>query len=135
MKNNCKKESVKIPRHYIEEKPVMFRDVRAGDTLYVYDRRSISLEVGEVSSVRQTLDRSGMANGVLVDAVVGNTTYTLDGASNVGYTDNIIISAEKNCIQNEIRALIAHLKHELKRLEAVRAYLSHDRGIDGIVLK
>lgn len=117
---------------------MMFRDAKAGDTLYVYDRTSISLRMDKIVSVSAPkLDKANMANGMVVDVVIDNTTYTLKDTSNVGYTGNLIISTEKSSILSEVEAQktnneaqiarVDQLKAELPRLESVIDSLSPER--------
>lgn len=113
---------------------MMFRDVKVGDTLYIYDRASIALTAEQVSSVSAPrVDKSGM----VVDVAVGNMTYTFRDSSEVGFTPTLVISSDRG---NLLREVVAHkmgnesqiarvdqLKAELPKLDAVIDQLDPNR--------
>lgn len=113
---------------------MMFRDVKVGDTLYIYDRASIALTAEQVSSVSAPrVDKSGM----VVDVAVGNMTYTFRDSSEVGFTPTLVISSDR---ANLLREVVAHkmgnesqiarvdqLKAELPKLDAVIDQLDPNR--------
>ena len=113
---------------------MMFRDLKVGDTLYIYDRASIALTAEQVSSVSAPrVDKSGM----VVDVAVGNMTYTFRDSSEVGFTPTLVISSER---ANLLREVVAHkmgnesqiarvdqLKAELPKLDAVIDQLDPNR--------
>lgn len=113
---------------------MMFRDVKVGDTLYIYDRASIALTAEQVSSVSAPrVDKAGM----VVDVAVGNMTYTFRDSSEVGFTPTLVISPDRS---NLLREVVAHkmgnesqiarvdqLKAELPKLDAVIDQLDPNR--------
>lgn len=113
---------------------MMFRDLKVGDTLYIYDRASIALTAEQVSSVSAPrVDKSGM----VVDVAVGNMTYTFRDSSEVGFTPTLVISSDR---ANLLREVVAHkmgnesqiarvdqLKSELPKLDAVIDQLDPNR--------
>ena len=113
---------------------MMFKDVKMGDTLYIYDRAAISLTAEQVSSVSAPrVDKAGM----VVDVAVGNMTYTFRDSSEVGFTPTLVISPERS---NLLREVVAHkmgnesqlarvdqLKAELPKLDAVIDQLDPNR--------
>lgn len=113
---------------------MMFRDLKVGDTLYIYDRASIALTAEQVSSVSAPrVDKSGM----VVDVAVGNMTYTFRDSSEVGFTPTLVISSDR---ANLLREVVAHkmgnesqiarvdqLKAELPKLDAVIDQLDPNR--------
>lgn len=113
---------------------MMFRDVKVGDTLYIYDRASIALTAEQVSSVSAPrVDKVGM----VVDVAVGNMTYTFRDSSEVGFTPTLVISSDR---ANLLREVVAHkmgnesqiarvdqLKAELPKLDAVIDQLDPNR--------
>lgn len=113
---------------------MMFRDVKVGDTLYIYDRASIALTAEQVSSVSAPrVDKAGM----VVDVAVGNMTYTFRDSSEVGFTPTLVISSDR---ANLLREVVAHkmgnesqiarvdqLKAELPKLDAVIDQLDPNR--------
>lgn len=113
---------------------MMFRDVKVGDTLYIYDRASIALTAEQVSSVSAPrVDKAGM----VVDVAVGNMTYTFRDSSEVGFTPTLVISSDR---ANLLREVVAHkmgnesqiarvdqLKAEIPKLDAVIDQLDPNR--------
>lgn len=113
---------------------MMFRDLKVGDTLYIYDRASITLTAEQVSSVSAPrVDKSSM----VVDVAVGNMTYTFRDSSEVGFTPTLVISADRNNLLREVEAhkmgnesqiaRVDQLKEELPKLDAVIDQLSPER--------
>lgn len=113
---------------------MMFRDLKVGDTLYIYDRASIALTAEQVSSVSAPrVDKSGM----VVDVAVGNMTYTFRDSSEVGFTPTLVISADRNNLLREVEAhkmgnesqiaRVDQLKAELPKLDAIIDQLSPER--------
>ena len=113
---------------------MMFKDVKMGDTLYIYDRAAITLTAEQVSSVSAPrVDKAGM----VVDVAVGNMTYTFRDSSEVGFTPTLVISSDR---ANLLREVVAHkmgnesqiarvdqLKAELPKLDAVIDQLDPNR--------
>lgn len=113
---------------------MMFRDVKVGDTLYIYDRASIALTAEQVSSVSAPrVDKAGM----VVDVAVGNMTYTFRDSSEVGFTPTLVISPERSNLLREVEAQkmgnesqiarVDQLKAELPKLDAVIDQLDPNR--------
>lgn len=103
---------------------MMFRDVKAGDTLYVYDRNAITLSVEKIVSVSAPrLDKQNVAAGMVVDVVVDNTTYTFKDTSSVGYTGNMVISTDKAVVLKEVEAKRSNNEAQISRVDQLKAEL------------
>lgn len=117
---------------------MMFRDVKVGDNLYVYDRSAISLRVDKVVNVSAPkLDKTNMAAGMVVDVSIADVTYTFRDASEIGFAGNLVISTDKSSILREVEgqksnnesqiARVDQLKAELPKLDSVIDQLSPER--------
>lgn len=109
---------------------MMFRDLKQGDTLYVYDRVAIMLSAEKVVNVSAPhLDKNNVANGMMVDVTIGNVQYSFKDASEVGYTTNLVISPNRACVLREVKnhktnnetqiSMTPRLQEELPKLDAV----------------
>lgn len=78
----------------------IFKDVKAGDTVYIYDRIAVTLNADKVVSVSDPYSKTGA--GTVVDVTIGKTTYIFKECSQVGYTTNLIISTDEGIILHEI---------------------------------
>lgn len=118
---------------------MLFKDLKIGDSLYVYDRVAIVLTTEKViSASAPKLDKGNVSAGMVVDVTLSNNmTYTFKDSSDVGYTANLIISGDKSAILREVEAQKANneaqlarvdmLKSELPRLDSVIDLLSPER--------
>jgi hypothetical protein len=108
----------------------MFRDLKQGDTLYVYDRVAITLSAEKVVNVSAPhLDKNNVANGMMVDVTIGNVQYSFKDASEVGYTTNLVISPNRACVLREVKnhktnnetqiSMTPRLQEELPKLDVV----------------
>ncbi|MBE6326656.1 MAG: hypothetical protein E7077_06275 [Bacteroidales bacterium] len=109
---------------------MMFRDLKQGDTLYVYDRVAITLSAEKVVNVSAPhLDKNNVANGMMVDVTIGNVQYSFKDASEVGYTTNLVISPNRACVLREVKnhktnnetqiSMTPRLQEELPKLDVV----------------
>lgn len=77
----------------------IFKNVKAGDTVYIYDRIAVTLHADKVVSVS---DPYMVGAGMVVDVTIGKTTYIFKECSAVGYTPNLVISTDESIILHEI---------------------------------
>lgn len=109
---------------------MMFRDLKQGDTLYVYDRVAITLSAEKVVNVSAPhLDKNNVSNGMMVDVTIGNIQYSFKDASEVGYTSNLVISPNRACVLREVKnhktnnetqiSMTPRLQDELPKLDAI----------------
>lgn len=98
----------------------MFKDVKVGDTLYIYDRVAITLTAEQVSSVSAPrVDKASM----VVDVAVGNMTYTFRDSSEVGFTPTLVISPERTNLLREVEAQKMSNESQISRVDQLRAEL------------
>lgn len=104
---------------------MLFKDIKIGDNVYVYDRIAITLTTEKViNASAPKLDKGNVAAGMVVDVSLSNNlTYTFKDSSEVGYTTNLVISADKSAILREVEAQKAGNEAQLARVETLRAEL------------
>lgn len=89
---------------------MQFKDLKIGLPIYLLDRMTVGIKQGKVTGVLPRMDyKPGVPNEMVVDVtmdVEGNTaTYTFKDTTNVGYTQNLAISPDKEAIVSEIEAI------------------------------
>lgn len=98
----------------------MFKDLKSGDTLYIYNRSDVSMSVEQIVSVSAPrLDKGNM----VVDVVVNNMTYTFKDTSETGYTANLAISPNKANILREVESQKASNETQIARVDQLKAEL------------
>ena len=116
---------------------MLFKDLKVGDTLYLFNKNNISLLMEKVVSVSAPRVDSNIAMGMVVDISISNKTYTMKESSDICYTGNFIISSDRNSILRELEsqkanneALIAReeiLKAEQPKLDSIIDQLAPER--------
>lgn len=91
----------------------IFKNVKAGDTVYIYDRIAVTLNADKVVSVSDPYSTTGA--GMVVDVTIGKTTYIFKECSAVGYTPNLVISTDKGIILHEIQEQQTRIAELLRR--------------------
>lgn len=104
---------------------MLFRDIKAGDTLYVYDRVAISLNTEKVVNVSAPhLDKNNMGAGMVIDVTIGNSLqYTFKDSSECGYTANLVISGDRTAILREVEMQKANNENQIARVDTLKAEL------------
>lgn len=116
---------------------MLFKDLKVGDTLYLFNKNNISLLMEKVVSVSAPRVDNNIAMGMVVDISISNKTYTMKESSDICYTGNFIISSDRNSILREVEsqkanneALIAReeiLKAEQPKLDSIIDQLAPER--------
>ena len=117
---------------------MMFRELKQGDTIYIYDRVAVGLSTENVVSVSAPhMDKNNTAIGMVVDVNLSNTTYSFKDASEIGYTANLVISPNKSLILREVEnhkasnenllAKVDSMRDELTKIEKIIDVLSPER--------
>lgn len=116
---------------------MLFKDLKVGDTLYLFNKNNINLLMEKVVSVSAPRVDSNIAMGMVVDISISNKTYTMKESSDICYTGNFIISSDRNSILREVEsqkanneALIAReeiLKAEQPKLDSIIDQLAPER--------
>ena len=103
---------------------MMFRDLKAGDTIYLYDRVAIALTTEKVvSDSAPHIDKNNMSVGMVVDIAVANMTYTFKDSSEIGFTSNLAISSDKSNLLREVEVQKASNESQIARVDQLRAEL------------
>lgn len=100
----------------------MFRDLKAGDTLYVFNRQTLELTTHKIVSVSlPRIEKVGMSTSSVVDVNVENTTYTLVDSSEIGFNGNLVISYDTKLVSREVENRLANNKHGIASVDTLKA--------------
>lgn len=100
----------------------MFRDLKAGDTLYVFNRQTLELTPHKIVSVSlPRIEKVGMSTSSVVDVNVENTTYTLVDSSEIGFNGNLVISYDTKLVSREVENRLANNKHGIASVDTLKA--------------
>jgi hypothetical protein len=116
---------------------MLFKDLKTGDTLYLFDKNAISLVQDKVVSISAPHVDTNCAVGMVVDVKVSNRSFTMRDTADICYTDTLVISPDRTTMLREVEAQKANdeallarekaLKEELPKLDAVIDLLSPER--------
>lgn len=116
---------------------MLFKDLKTGDTLYLFDKNAISLVQDKVVSISAPHVDTNCAVGMVVDVKVSNRSFTMRDTADICYTDTLVISPDRTSILREVEAQKANdeallarekaLKEELPKLDAIIDLLSPER--------
>lgn len=116
---------------------MLFKDLKVGDTLYLFDKNAITLSIEKVVSVSAPHVDTNCAVGMVVGVKVSNRSFTMRDTADICYTDTLVISPDRTTMLREVEAqkandeaLIARekaLKEELPKLDAVIDQLAPER--------
>ena len=100
---------------------MLFREVKQGDTLYIFDKTAITLTQERVTNVTPPhADQRNLSAGMVVDVTIPNATYTFREGVETGYTQNLIISTNKANILREVETLKSNSETLLSRVDAIK---------------
>lgn len=103
---------------------MMFRDLKCGDTLYIYDRSSITLTSDKIVNVSAPHpDKTNIANGCVVDVSIASMVYSFKDNADTGYTANLVISPDKQNILREVEAQKMSNESQLARIDTLKEEL------------
>lgn len=116
---------------------MLFKDLKTGDTLYLFDKNAISLVQDKVVSISAPHVDTNCAVGMVVDVKVSNRSFTMRDTADICYTDTLVISPDRTTMLREVEAQKANdeallarekaLKEELPKLDAIIDLLSPER--------
>lgn len=116
---------------------MLFKDLKTGDTLYLFDKNAISLVQDKVVSISAPHVDTNCAVGMVVDVKVSNRSFTMRDTADICYTDTLVISPDRTTMLREVEAQKANdeallarekaIKEELPKLDAVIDLLSPER--------
>lgn len=115
-----------------------FRDIKAGDPIYVYDRSTISLTTEIVEGVTPPhLDQTNPSLGMVVDVTFNGTPHRFKESQDVGMSSPYVYATDQMLILREVEAKkmsnesqiarVDQLKAELPKLDAIIDQLSPER--------
>lgn len=89
---------------------MLFKDLKQGCSVYMFDRNNIEVHTVQVVTVSTPhMDKYNNQFDMVVDVAVldaGNTqTYTFKDSNEVGYTGQLMITPNKECVIKELQLL------------------------------
>lgn len=100
---------------------MLFKDLKTGDTLYLFDKNAISLVQDKVVSISAPHVDTNCAVGMVVDVKVSNRSFTMRDTADICYTDTLVISPDRAAMLREVEAQKANDEALMARVESVRA--------------
>lgn len=107
---------------------MLFKDLKSGFPVYIYDRTAIEVKQGKVSQVSAPhLDKgqfdmmANMVVDVAIDVDGVTKTYTFKDNSETGYTGSLVITTEKQNIIREIEASKQQSEEALSQVDMHRS--------------
>lgn len=101
---------------------MIFKDVKQGDAIYLFDRNNISVQTGKVTAV--TGSHAGKYNNtfeMVVDITINvdeNTqTYTFKDSNEVSYNGQIMITPNRDSIIREVKQLKSQAEDVIKNID------------------
>ena len=115
-----------------------FRDIKAGDPIYIFDRTKITLTSEIVESVTPPhIDQSNPSVGMVVDVTFNGTPHRFKESQEVGCFSPYVYSPDQSLILREVEAKrmsnesqiskVDQLRGELPKLDAIIDQLSPER--------
>lgn len=103
---------------------MMIRDIKIGDTLYVFNRGEVSLNLEKVVSVSAPhLDKGSQTMGMVVEVNTETTSFTLKDTSEIGYAGNFVVTADRSLLLREVETQKANNEAQIARVDTLKAEL------------
>lgn len=115
---------------------MIFKDLKCGDTIYIYDRTAFTLTTDKVASVSAPHFDPRNVSRMIVDVAVGSVdmTYQFNESAEIGYYQNLVLSPNGVMILREVETQRANsvsnferLKAEIPKLDAIIETLSPEK--------
>lgn len=100
---------------------MLFKDLKTGDTLYLFDKNAISLVQDKVVSISAPHVDTNCAVGMVVDVKVSNRSFTMRDTADICYTDSLVITPDRTAMLREVEAQKMNDETLIARVESVRA--------------
>lgn len=89
---------------------MIFKDIKQGDTIYLFDRNNISIQTGKVTAVSGSHagkyeNRFEMVVDITISTDTGTQTYTFKDSNEISYAGSIMITANRDAVIKEIKLL------------------------------
>ena len=101
---------------------MIFKDIKQGDAIYLFDRNDISVQTGKVTAVSGS--HAGKYNNtfeMVVDVTINvneNTqTYTFKDSNEVSYNGQIMITPNRDNIIREVKQLKSQAEDVIKNID------------------
>lgn len=103
-----------------------FKDLKSGYPVFLLDRNSLHYEQGKVMAVSaphadmQTGNYGKMLVDVTIQSKGKQNTYSVTDTEQTAYACSLLITCNKECVVNEVRAINAQAEETLAKVEASR---------------
>lgn len=103
-----------------------FKDLKSGYPVFLLDRNSLHYEQGKVMAVSaphadmQTGNYGKMLVDVTIQSKGKQNTYSVTDTEQTAYAGSLLITCNKECVVNEVRAINAQAEETLAKVEASR---------------
>ena len=97
----------------------MFKELKSGYPIYLFDRASLKYEQAKVMNVQPNYQAAygKMEVNVTVQTKDGNqNTYSVADAEQTAYAGSLLIACAKECVINEVRAINAQAEETLGKV-------------------
>lgn len=116
---------------------MLFKDLKAGDMLYLFDSNIKELSIEKVVNISIPRMDGNMNNGMVVDISLQNKIYTIKNTSEICYNGSLVISPNKDlvlkevesCKENDLSILARKdsIEEGIKKLDLIIDQLSPER--------
>lgn len=102
---------------------MLFKDLKANYPIFIFNRDSITVEEGKVVNIGiphydiHYNTNDGMVTDFAIKIGDIVKTYTFKDSSEVGYSDNLVISPNREAILREVEVLKEQTEQQLKLVE------------------
>ena len=103
-----------------------FKDLKSGYPIYLLDRNSLRYEQSKVMSVSMPHAdvQSGNFGKMLIDVTIQTegkqNTYSVSDTEHTAYAGSLLITCNKECVTNEVRAINAQAEETLAKVEEMQ---------------
>ncbi len=99
---------------------MMFKELKSGYPIFLFDRSSLKFEQAKVMSVQQNYNPSSfgkMEVNVTIQAKDGKqNTYSVTDSERTAYAGTLLIATQKDCVVNEVNVLKSNSEDALQRV-------------------
>ncbi len=100
---------------------MMFKELKSGYPIYLFDRSSVKYEQAKVMSVQQNFQPSTfgkMEVNVTVQTMDGKqNTYSVTDTEQTAYAGTLLLATSKECVVNEVNVLKSNSEEVLAKVE------------------
>ena len=100
---------------------MMFKELKSGYPIYLFDRASLQYEQAKVMSVQQNFTPSNfgkMEVNITIQTKDGKqNTYSVTDTEQTAYANTLLIATSKDCVINELNALKSNSEEALNKVD------------------